>query len=89
MRPTFKVRRAHLVIRFSVCLCVCFLSVNPSHLYKVQYCKFRLGYSNLTWTISFSKGCLHFTEITCPWVWGGCHLRDFARILLYCCWGHP
>ena len=34
---------------------------------KVQYLKFGWLYSNQTWTVSTSKGCSHFTDITCPW----------------------
>ena len=37
---------------------------------KVQYFKFGWSYSNQTWTVSSSKGCSHFTDITCPWGWG-------------------
>ena len=49
------------------------LSVRPSVrnsvpiIDKVQYLKFGWSCSNLTWTVSSSKGCSHFTDITCPW----------------------
>ena len=34
---------------------------------EVQYLKFGWSYSNQTWTVSSSKDCSHFTDITCPW----------------------
>ena len=37
---------------------------------KVQYLKFGWVNSYQTWTVSSSKGCSHFTDITCPWGWG-------------------
>ena len=55
----------------------------PSHFYSSfhfydpglkgppQSLKFGWSYSNQTWTVSSSKGSSHFTEITCPWGWGG------------------
>ena len=51
---------------------------------KVQYLKFGWSYSNRTWTVSSSKGCSHFTDITCPWGWGGGQnvgLRHFCHSL--------
>ena len=71
------------IVRLSVCL-----SVRPSVRYsvplryKVQYFKLWWSYSNQTWTLSSFKGFSHFTDITCPWGWGGVKiwdLRDFAR----------
>ena len=56
------------IVRLSVRPSVC-LSVRNSVplLNKVQYLKFGWSYSNQTWTVSTSKGCSHFTDITCPW----------------------
>ena len=51
---------------------------------KVQYLKFGWSYSNQTWTVSSSKGCSHFTDITCPWGLGqgqNLGLRDFCHSL--------
>ena len=59
---------------------------------KVQYLKVGWSYTNQTWTVSSSKCCSHFTDITCPW--GGRQrgenvgLRDFAIFWLYCRLGH-
>ena len=101
MPPAWKVRRGHLVvgssIRLSVHLSVC-LSIRPSFsnsvplANKVQYLKFGWWYSNQTWTVSSSKGCSHFTDITCPWGIGrgqNLGLRDFAIFWLGCRRGHP
>ena len=61
-----------LSVRPSVRLSVC-LSVRPSVrnsvplTNKLQYLKFGWWYSNQTWTV----GSSHFTDITCPWGWGG------------------
>ena len=38
---------------------------------KVQCLKFGWWYNYQTWTVSLSKGCSHFTDITRPWGWGG------------------
>ena len=51
-----------------VCLSVC-LSVIPSRLQTK--CKFGWWYSNQTWIVSSSIGSSHFTDISCPWGWGG------------------
>ena len=65
-----------LSVRPSVCPSVC-LSVCPSVrnsvplTNKVQYLKFWWSYSNQTWTVSSSMGPSHFTDIPCPWGWGG------------------
>ena len=59
---------------------------------KVQYLKFRWSYSNQTWTVSSSKGCSHFTDITCPWRWGGVKMEDLEIFaIVWLCWrrGHP
>ena len=59
---------------------------------KVQYLKFGWSYSNQTWTVSSSKGCSHFTDITCPGGWGGVKIWDleiFAIVWLCCPRGHP
>ena len=74
-------------VRLSVRLSVC-SSVRPSVRnsvplsFKVQYLKFGWSYSNQTWTVSSSKGCSHFTDITCPWGWGGVKIWDL-EILPY------
>ena len=52
------------IVRLSTRLFVC-NSVQLTN--KVQYLKLRWSYSNQTWTVSSSKGCWHFTDITCPW----------------------
>ena len=95
MPPAWKVRRGHLVIglsvRPSVCLSVC-LSVCPPVCpsvcnsvpltIKVQYLKFGWWYNYQTWTVSSSKGCSHFTDITRPWGVGqgqNVGLRDFCH----------
>ena len=51
--------------------------------FKVQYLKFGWSYSKQTWTVSSSKGCSHFTDITCPWEWAGSKLGTwrFCKIL--------
>ena len=59
---------------------------------KVQYLKFGWSYSNQTWTVSSSKGCSHFTDITCPWGWSGVKMYDleiFAIVWICCRRGHP
>ena len=66
-----------------VCPSIC-PSVIPSRLQTVQYLKFGWSYSNQTWTVSSSKGCSHFTDITCPKGWGGGQnvgLRHFCHCL--------
>ena len=85
MPPAWRVCGGHLVIRSSVCLSVC-LSVRNSIALtnKVQYLKFGWWYSNQTLIVSSSMGSSHFTDITCPWGWGGVKmlgLRDFCHIL--------
>ena len=70
------VRQWHVVVGSSVCL-----SVIPSHLYKVQYFKFWRGYSNQTWTVSYSKGCFYFTDITCSLGCGGVKMIGFCQNL--------
>ena len=61
-----------LSIRLSVCPFVCLSVRNSVPLTnKVQYLKFGLWYSNQTWTVSSSMGSSHFTDLTCPWGWGG------------------
>ena len=62
------------IVRQSVCL--------PVHnsiplTGKVQYLKFGWSYSNQAWTVNSSKGCSHFTGITCPRCWGGVKMWDF------------
>ena len=95
MPPAWKVRRGHLVIgssvrpsvRPSVCRFVCLsvrLSVRNSVplTIKVQYLKFGWWYNYQTWTVSSSKGCSHFTDITRPWGLGrgqNVGLRDFCH----------
>ena len=66
-----------------VCPSVC-LSVRNSVplIHKVQYLKFGWLYSNQTWTVSSSKGFSHFTDITCPWGWGGVNIWNL-EILPY------
>ena len=93
MSPAWKVRRGHLVfgssVRPSVCLSVC---NSVPLLNKVQYLKFGWSYSYQTWTVSSSKGCSHFTDITCPWGWDGVKMWDleiFAIVWCCCHWGHP
>ena len=65
-------------------------SVRPSvrnsvpHINKVQYLKFGWSFSNQSWTVSSSKGCSHFTDITCPWGVGrgqNVGLRNFCHSL--------
>ena len=59
------------------------LSVRPSvHnsvplINNVQFLKFGLSCSNQTWTVSSSKDCSHFTDITCPWDGVGSKLRTY------------
>ena len=97
MPPAWKVRRGHLVfgssVRPSVRLSVCPSVRNSVPLInKVQYLKFGWSYSNHTWTVSSSKGCSHFTDITFPWGMGrgqNVGLRDFAIVWLCCRRGHP
>ena len=87
MPPAWKVRRGHLVIgssvRPSVCPSVCPSVRNSVPLtIKVQYLKFGWWYSNQTWTVSSSKGCSHFTDITRPWGVGqgqNVGLRNFCH----------
>ena len=74
-------RIVRLSVRPSVCLSVR-NSVPLSN--KVQYLKFGWWYSNQTWTVSPSMDCSHFTDIPCPWGWGGVKnvgLGDFCHIL--------
>ena len=60
------------IVRLSVCLSVCPSVCNSVLLTnKVQYFKFGWSYSNQTWTVSSYMGSSHFTDITCPWGWGG------------------
>ena len=66
-----KVCQGHLVIRLSVhsYRSVCPFVRNSIPLTdKVQYLKFGLSYmfTNQNWTVSSSKGCSHFPDITCP-----------------------
>ena len=94
MPPAWKDRRGHLVIGSSVRLSVRLLSVRNSVplTNKVQYLKFWWWYSNRTWTVSSSMGFSHFTDITCPWGWGGVKMWDleiFAIFQLCCRRGHP
>ena len=70
----------HLVIRSSVRLSVR-PSIIPPHLH-LQYLKFGWSYNNHTWTVSSSKGCSPFTDIACPWRWGGVKIWD-QEILSY------
>ena len=51
--------------------------------FKVQYLKFGWSYSNQTWTVSSSKGCSHFTDITRPWGWGGVKIWDLEILPYY------
>ena len=62
-----------------VCPSVVCLSVRNSvpRPYKVQYIKFGWSYRNQSWPVSSSKGFSHFTDITCPWGWGGVKIWDF------------
>ena len=69
MPLAWKVRRGHLVIGSSVRNSVPLAN-------KVQYLKFGWSYNNQTWTVSSSKGCSHFTYITCPSGWGGVKIWD-------------
>ena len=56
------------IVRLSVCLSVCPSVRNSVPLtIKVQYLKFGWWYNYQTWTVSSSKGCSHFTDITRPW----------------------
>ena len=77
----------------SVCLSVCLSVRNSVPLTnKVQYLKFWWWYSNHTWAVSSSMGFTHFTDIICPWGWGGVRmldLEDFAIFWLCCRRGHP
>ena len=79
MPPAWKVRRGHLVFGSSVRLSVRLSVRNSVPLtFKVQYLKFGWSYSNQTSTVSSSKGCSHFTYITCPWGWGGVKIWDLG-----------
>ena len=70
-----------------VCLYVC--STVPLT-YKAQYLKFGWSYSNQTWTVSSSKDCSHFADITCLCGRGqNVGLRDFAMFRCCCLQGHP
>ena len=74
------------IVRAFVCLSVCPSFCNSVPLMnKVQYLKFGWSYSYKTWTVSspISKGCSHFTDITCPWGWGGVKMQDLERFLPY------
>ena len=42
---------------------------------SVQYLKFGWPYSNQNSTVSSSRGCSHFTDITYPWGWAGLKSR--------------
>ena len=70
-----------IAVRLSVRLSVCSSVRNSVPLtIKVQYLKFGWWYNYQTWTVSSSKGCLHFTDITRPWGVGqgqNVGLRDF------------
>ena len=83
MPPAWKVRRGHLVTGSSVRLSVCLSVRNSVPLtIKVQYLKFGWWYNYQTWTVSSSKGCSHFTDITRPWGMGrgqNVGLRDFCH----------
>ena len=83
MPPAWKVRRGHLVIGSSVRPSVCPSVCNSVPLtIKVQYLKFGWVYNYQTWTVSSSKGCSHFTDITRPWGVGqgqNVGLRDFCH----------
>ena len=85
MPPAWKVLRGHLEFGSSVHPSVCpFVRNSVPLINKVQYLKFGWSYSNQTYTLSSSKGCSHFTDITCPWGWGGVKnvgLRDFCHSL--------
>ena len=66
-----------LSVRLSVYLSVCLSVCNSIPLInKVQYLKFGWSYSNQTWTVTSSKDCSHFLDITCPWGWGGVKMWD-------------
>ena len=65
-------RIACLSVRLSVRL-----SVIPS---RLQYLKFGWSYSNQTLTVSSSKGCSRFTDITCPWGWGGVKIWELETL---------
>ena len=83
MPLAWKVRRGHLVIGSSVRPSVRLSVRNSVPLtIKVQYLKFGWWYNYQTWTVSSSKGCSHFTDITRPWGvgWGqNVGLRDFCH----------
>ena len=87
MPPAWKVCRGHLVFGSSVRPSVClsgrpFVRTFVPLTFKVKYLKFWWSYSNQTWTVSSSMGCSSFTDITCPWGWGGVKILDF-EILPY------
>ena len=71
------------IVRLSVCLSVRLSVRNSVPLtIKVQYLKFGCWYNYQTWTVSSSKGCSHFTDITRPWGLGrgqNVGLRDFCH----------
>ena len=86
--PAWKVRRGRLGIGSSVRP-----SVGPSVIMSRLQTRCKLfkvwwSYSNQTWTVSSSKCCSHFTDITCPWSgWlrgENVGLSDFAIFWLYC-----
>ena len=56
-----------LVLHYSIALASFFCLGT----FEVQYIKYGWSYSNQTWTVSSSKGCSHFTDITRPRGWGG------------------
>ena len=80
MPLAWKVCRGHLVfgssVHPSVSPSICLSFRNSDLLIKKKhYLKCGWSYSNQTWTVSSSKGCSHFTDITCPWGWGGSKCR--------------
>ena len=55
--------------------------------HEVEYLMFGWSYNIQTLTVSSSKGCSHFTDITSLWGWGEVKFwdfRDFARFSLRC-----
>ena len=81
MPPAWKVCLGRLVFGSPVRL---FVRNSVPLINKVQYLKFHWSYSDRTWTVSSSKGCSHFTDITCPWGmgWGqNVGLRDICNSL--------
>ena len=86
MPPAWKIRRASS--NRIVCPFVCpsvRLSVRNSVplTNKVQYLKFGWWYSNQTWTVSPSMDSSHFTDITCPWGWGGVKMQDLEIFAIF------